>query len=282
MTVSVIISVAHRDLIQICRRSVDDSIAHCDANVDWDIVEVYDDERNGVSWARNEGLKMAKGEWIAWVDCDDVVEREWAGTITAWLSENAKRADRWDVLAFGATCIRNGRKTAIRLTSSETAMASGDFLRGCLLDEIGSTWLWNKVFRRTLFDGLEFTGRTQEDFRMMPRLLCRARSVAIMPNLLYEYRRPSGSLTHRGGGRVNAEGIIDAINDDLGDVQNVPGLLDVWKEGCALRVADWLCHSGYDRVLHGFLLRNIHRVLFDGKQSIRIKVKCVAALLKLH
>lgn len=282
MTVSVIIPVARRDLLQTCRRSVDESIAYCDTNIDWDVVEIFDDEHKGVSWARNEGLKRAVGEWVAWVDCDDVVEKRWASAIASQLMNMVESSAQYDVLVYGVNSIRNGRKSAIRMCASNIIMEPFDFLRSCLLDKTGSTWLWNKVFRCTLFDGLEFKGQTQEDFRLMPRLFCRAKGVAVMPDLLYEYRRPAGSLTHKGGGHINAEGIIEAINDDLDDVQNATVLLKIWKEGCALRAADWLYHSGYDSTLHRFLLKNIHRVIFDGNQSIRIKIKCIIALLMYH
>lgn len=282
MTVSVIIPIDRRDLLPTCRRSVDESIAFCDANIDWEIVEIFDDERNGVSWARNEGLRRATGEWVAWVDCDDVVEKDWAIGIASQLLSSGDSSFHWDVLAFGVNSIRNGKKYSIIMSASNKIMEPFDFLRGCLLDNTGSTWLWNKVFRRTLFAGLEFNGQTQEDFRIMPRLLSRARGVAVMPDLLYQYCRPSGSLTHDGGGHINAEGIIAAIDDDLSDIPNAPALLDIWKEGCVLRAADWLCHSGYDRILYRFLLRNVHRVIFDSNQSIRIKMKCIASLLNLH
>ena len=281
MMISVIIPIGRRDVFLDCRRSVCASIAKCDADVKWEIIEVFDDEHKGVSWARNEGLKRVKGDWIAWVDCDDVVMDSWASIIATHILNEKTSTVRWDVLAFGANSVRKGRRVEIRISSFPHIMSPYVFLRGCILDNMGSTWLWNKVFRRTLFHGLEFSGRTQEDFRIIPRLISRSRMVAVIPELLYEYRRPTGSLTHGGGGFVNAEGIILAINDDLCDIKKSNNNLSkIWKEGCVLRASDWLYHSGYNKTLYRFLLKNIHRVLLDGTQSIRIKIKCILSLFR--
>lgn len=281
MTISVIVPVGRGDFLEQCRASLRRSIARCTTcAADWDVIEIFDDRHKGVAWARNEGLKKAKGDWVAWVDCDDVVDVRWAEVIARNIEKEAASSTHWDVLAFGAVSLRGARRIEMRLTSSPRVMPAFEFLRRCLLDMMGSTWLWNKVFRRALFHDSAFEGLTQEDFRIMPRLLSRAGNVAVIPELLYEYQRPPGSLTSNGGGRANAEGIIAAVNDGLSDVDGHPALDDIWREGCALRAADWLYHAGYDAAVFRFLKENVQLVMLDREQGVRVKVKCVLALVK--
>lgn len=271
MKVSVIIPVGSEKMWPRCRQSIEDSIAHCGKTAEFEILPCMDLGRRGVSAARNEGLARATGEWIAWVDCDDEVILQWADTIARELTEDC------DVLSFGATLLRHGGQSLSRPCRRQVVVSANWFLKNCLMDLRGSTWLWNKVFRRSLFDGLRFDGDTQEDFRILPRVLARARQVKAIPDILYIYHRPERSLTHGGGGDLNAKGIVAAINDSLCDVRNASEVMPAWKEGCALRAADCIYHSGTNRELLNFLRRNLWRILADPHQGIRVKVKATMA-----
>ena len=271
MKVSVIIPVGSAEMWPRCRQSIEDSIAHCGKTAEFEVVPCMDLERRGVSIARNEGLVRATGEWVAWVDCDDEVNLQWADTIARELTEDC------EALSFGATLLRHDGKSVSRPCTEPVVVSANRFLKDCLMDLRGSTWLWNKVFRRSLFEGLRFYGETQEDFRILPRVLARARQVKAILDILYTYHRPKRSLTHGGGGDLNAKGIVAAINDSLCDVRNARAIMSAWKEGCALRAADSIYHSGTNKELQAFLRRNIWRILADPHQGIRVKVKAIMA-----
>ena len=114
MIVSVIIPIGCRDFLEDCRRSVYSSIEKCAANVKCEVVEVFDDERKGVSWARNEGLKRANGDWIAWVDCDDIVEENWFSEIADAIEYHADS----DIIQFDAVEIKKGKERFLISTAS--------------------------------------------------------------------------------------------------------------------------------------------------------------------
>ena len=229
-----------------------------------------------VSAARNEGLRRATGDWIAWVDCDDEVTPSWSATILREI-EGIGDADI-DVFCFGAAMVRaDGTSATMRYCDERADVASLRYLCDILRDVGGSTWLWNKVFRRSLFDGLRFEGETQEDFRIMPRVLMRTRRVRTIPDVLYRYMRPSGSLTHAGGGSRNAEGILAAISDGLHDMPYAETIMPFWNEGCAVRAADCIYNSGRNRELMAFLRMNLRSILFDARLGMSVKAKSILA-----
>ncbi len=240
-----------------------------------------------VSVARNVGLERATGEWIAWADADDSLSGGWLDAVLGAIDEAAARGD--DVISFGASVARsNGRSLDVRYRAEKCRVPARRYLLDVLRDIGGSTWLWNKVFRKKLFEGVTFAGETQEDMRILPRVLSRARSVLVMPDILYVYTRPEKSLTHDGGGDTNAEGLISAIGDNLPDVQDAAAIMPAWKEGCALRAADWLLHAsrhsrrtGSAKDLAKFLRANFWRILLDPAQGTRTKLKAFYAAL-LH
>ena len=278
MTVSVIVPIGDERVWIHCRSSLEASISQYGGDVRFEIVPSMDLEHKGVSVARNNGLSRAVGDWIAWVDADDTVSDSWATVIAQEVKTMVQDCGMGDVLSFGARLRSNGNdKYEIRYSKVPCVVLAASFLKDCLVDVGGSTWLWNKVFRRTLFEGFSFHGVTQEDFRIMPRVMSRARHVRVIPDVIYEYNRPERSLTHDGGGSRNAEGILAAIRDDLSDVPGAKKLMHAWKEGCAIRAADCVYHSGKDAKLTSFLRRNLWRIIVDRRQGMRVKGKAILA-----
>lgn len=61
-------------------------------------IRVFHQENQGVSTARNRGLKEAKGDYLVFVDSDDWVDRDFFLTISAYF-------DQYDLIVFGLKSI---------------------------------------------------------------------------------------------------------------------------------------------------------------------------------
>lgn len=179
------------EIILVDDGSTDLSPALCDKLAEEDERVVVSHKHNGgLSDARNHGMALASGEYLSFIDGDDYLEQ---GAYEAVMAEFEGAVD---IVAFGIElCYDDGRKirkapTARRcLGVGQGIVALNTF---CGLDVSAC----NKVYRRSLFEGIEFpTGKHCEDYYIMPRLLDRAIRIVMLPDAFYQYRQRSGSIT---------------------------------------------------------------------------------------
>lgn len=145
-----------------------------------------------VGKARNEGLKRATGEYIAWIDADDEVSED-------WLEEILSRVDREngsDVITFDAELVGWGGRGAIRWGVKKPTIEM--LLEAVCHDVNRVSALWLYVTKRSLWEKLEFDEKVPiiEDFLLLPDVLKRASSVEYVPKLLYRYFCNPDSLCH--------------------------------------------------------------------------------------
>jgi len=143
----------------------------------------------GVSSARNAGLARAAGEWIGWVDSDDWIEPD----MYEYLLENAKRYGA-DIAVCGRYEVYEDRKV-FRGWECPVILNQEQGLKLLLEDDLMQNFLWDKLWRRNLFDGLRFPeGRTYEDMAVMHRLFERAERIVCLPEAKYNYFHRAGSI----------------------------------------------------------------------------------------
>lgn len=133
-----------------------------------------------VGKARNEGLRRARGEWIAWVDADDEVEEGWLEEILSILTSRTSQTSP-DIISVNV----------------RQEWHDGSGRESTILDGRKCGQLWSKVFRRSLFDWLEFQGAVHEDYRIQCQMPREAKRVHL-DKVLYVYkRRAEGLSQHR-------------------------------------------------------------------------------------
>ena len=155
---------------------------------EWELVEVDDRAHRGVSWARNEGLRRATGDYVAWVDSDDEVEENWAEEIARALAKGP------DVATIDAKLVgwkdRGDEIWGVKRPTMEK-------LRQAVYRNMTrSSALWLYVTRRELWEGLKFdeTVKLAEDYLLLPKVLLRAGSCVYVDKPIYRYRCNEGSL----------------------------------------------------------------------------------------
>jgi glycosyltransferase involved in cell wall biosynthesis len=173
-------------------------------------------QNGGVSNARNYGVAVARGEWLTMLDADD---RFLPGGLAALI--RAARTDRAIRAVVGQQVWSDGTRTwrtslydipDIR-RPGRTALAS----RPGLLYYVSPH---AKLFHRSTFDGLRFSGRVLGDQAWIIRALLRAGDgVEVIAEDVYEWYRPaegagadSITITARASARRSAEAAEVAVD----------------------------------------------------------------------
>lgn len=164
----------------------------------FDNLKIINQENQGLSVARNTGLKAARGKYVWFVDSDDWVEYD----SLPFLLKHLEHSDK-DVLMFkireydeegrillersfhdnyneehvsGTDVVLYQKKYGVDITPMQQYVISRDFL------------LSNKLFF--------VPGIYHEDMEFAPRMLINAKKVAVIPKVIYCYlRRRNGSIT---------------------------------------------------------------------------------------
>ena len=186
------------ELILVDDGSRDGSGAICDGYAARDSrVKVIHQDNAGVSAARNAGLKATQGEWVTFVDSDDMVLDGFLESLVAAV----KRDERIDLAYCGYVIV--DRDTTIKTYRTATYIGEDQ-----LHDALSQTNLlyrcspWAKLFRRSIIidHGLQFdTNLTiSEDRLVLYQYLMNVRGVATTSTVGYLYGSFSPtSLKHK-------------------------------------------------------------------------------------
>ena len=192
--------VADMEVILVDDGSTDNSGALCNQYAKkYGNVKVTHQKNAGLSAARNTGIEIAKGEFITFVDSDDMLAEGFIST--AIELANAYQAD---FIAFSnVRCEADARWPMEYLQNKNHEIHVYDdrvqkmrkFLIGA---EIGTT-AWAKVYRRELFETIRYPiGKYHEDVFTTYKVVDKACRIVTTSQTGYFYRKSPNSITTSG------------------------------------------------------------------------------------
>ena len=158
------------------------------------------EQNSGPAAARNKALSLAKGNWIAVMDSDDLIQHDRLERLVA-----AAERDGADIVADGLVEFDGGAHSACVLTGNWARepfwVNIRDYLRLNMFYGTGPALGYLKpLFRKSCFEAsarYDESLRIGEDFDLVLRLLHGGKTYRVYPPPFYYYRKHASSISHR-------------------------------------------------------------------------------------
>lgn len=161
-----------------------DEIAESDSRV-----KVIHQANTGQGIARNRGLDLASGEIIGFVDGDDYIEPD---MITALVSAIYKYNSDTAFCRYFEESVESAVPfDGKRDDEFEVKLLDTNDLLTCLVEESDNcpvrNAVWNKLYKRTLFENIRMENGKYEDILFTVKLMAKARAGVFVDAKLYHY-----------------------------------------------------------------------------------------------
>ena len=154
-------------------------------------ISVFHTDNNGVSSARNLGLEKARGEYIWFVDSDDVVKANSIKTIISTIDES-------ELLIFGIE--EFDKKNVTKRQYGDLTTDNQYAINQMLSDNGVRGYLFNKVFRLDIIKKNHLTFNTSikncEDLLFSVSYASLIKRVKISNEIIYRYRQRKNGAIH--------------------------------------------------------------------------------------
>lgn len=157
-------------------------------------VVYFSQSNNGVSHARNKGLELSKGEYISFLDGDDLLKNDYFKKITYAINNFNPdiiefNADRFIYPNKKTTEVIICKSDGLKIISKTTDMYDTFF---------DSKWyVWGRVFKKYLLNDAKFDiNRRYEDALFTPFIYLRSKKIYSINESLIWYRQNPASITN--------------------------------------------------------------------------------------
>ena len=202
-------------------------------------------ENQGLPGARNSGLKIAKGNYISFVDSDDYIHPQMMETLI-----HSIKSSKCEVGMVREKQVYGSDDMDSRVDIITPHIVHQDRLIASLFDtsnpEIGNKYMfaWNKLYKKKVLEGIYFNQVLNEDLDFNLRVFLRVESIAYVDAPLYYYFQREGSILNNEAARKYRA--IDIIPDYLTYLSHIPETSPTYRSYCLRRLLKKILSVRYE------------------------------------
>lgn len=187
-------------------------------------------KNSGPAAARNTGVTHCKGDYIAFMDSDDYLEKKFLEELY-----NLAQKTGADITCCNFNMYYPNKNLRIYMpfNSLPGVYTKSKALRKLILDISVHYFIWNKLYKKELFleRNIKFDNMYFEDISTSPKLFYFAKTVAFTSKALYNYTMRENSILHSINAKkvndyIKALGIIKSFLEENNDYEKYSG--HVW------------------------------------------------------
>lgn len=158
-------------------------------------IRVFDNDKSGVSSARNFGIGKARGKYVTFIDADDVVNSSYLGCLVSNLNKYNP-----DMLFFGFSELKYDKKN---LHSIDKKFVGNEVSSNVAIESLFSHeghmgFCWNKVYKKKILKKIRFNTKIYylEDLLFNVQVLNEVKSILSISDRLYLYKWRKDSMVN--------------------------------------------------------------------------------------
>lgn len=246
-------------------------------------------KNSGISAARNRGIDESSGEYITFVDSDDVIEPDYLEYLLELAKKfNAKIASCQHTIEFA-----NKKKIDMSFSEESYFMTAHDWVQDVLIMNRVDLSPWGKLYKADLFNGHIFPdGKLFEDTYAIPTLICKAEGVAVGSESKYSYEIRKNSITRSEFNKsaldliTNTDIMTEKILEFFPDLRRETDVRKAWAGVSTLsnllRSKDADIYIKTAKKIRRYILKFSTSVIFYRKSKLELKFAIILIYMNIR